>query len=585
MMKRKNIRPIASVSFFCSFVTLMVYLPALQNGFVNFDDNVYVYENALIRTLDWEFIRNSFSGFYYLNWHPLTIISYALDYQLWGLDPYGYHLTNIALHSINTFLVGILATLLLEAEGTPRPSLFTYACGGVAALLFGLHPLHVESVAWISARKDVLSGFFILLALIAYLRYASSTRKSSYYYSASLIFALLAMMSKPIAVTLPAILLILDYYPLKRKPALKAIALEKIPFALGALFTAMMTLSAQTTTSAFTSGLWERALVSMRAYVFYLKKMALPIDFAPFYPIVPRPELTSPEYLVPLLVLLGLSAFCLIKRKNRVYTAALAFYLLTLLPVIGMIQISSHLAADRYMYLPSLAPFMLAGIGTAHMAALLNNSRKMIFISALALFTFLAFVSKRQMHVWKDSVSLWSHEIEQYPYVYLAYNNRAVAFTQSGSYMQSIEDLKKSIILAPDFIPAYMNLAGVYKKIGKKNIAAEVYSSGLEVNIGHAELLFERGLTYNSMGEFARAAEDFTAVLSHGFHVESLIYRAAALVRLGDLRRAADDLSAVLDADPQNALAHQCIAEVYYKMSELDLAAYHIGRAKALDKR
>lgn len=430
----------------------------------------------------------------------------------------------------------------------------------------------------------MLSGFFFLLALISYIRYVSSTRKTLYY-SASMFFSLLAMMSKPVAITLPFVLLILDYYPLKRTSSLKAILLEKIPFALLALFTAMMTLSAQTAASVFTSGIWERALVSVRAYVFYLEKTVLPVDLAPFYPITPRPELSSPEYLIALLVLPGLTAFCVIKRKNRVYTAALAFYLLTLLPVIGIVQISSHLAADRYMYLPSLAPFMLAGIGAARLAALLDQRRKIVFISALAVFVSLAFVSKRQMQVWKDSISLWSHEIETYPYVYLAYNNRAVELTQNGSYTEAVVDLKKSISLAPDFIPAYMNLADVYKKTGRKDIAAEVYGSGLEANSDNAELLFERGLTYNSMGEFAKAAEDFTAVLSHSFHIESLIYRAAALIRLGDPRRAADDLRAALDADPQNALAHHGMAEVYYKMKDSDLASYHINRAKALGYR
>lgn len=583
-MRGKEFWSIVSVSFFCSFATLMIYLPALQNGFVNFDDNIYVYENSLIRALDWEFIKNSFSGFYYLNWHPLTMVSYGVDYSLWGLDPFGYHLTNVVLHSINTLLAGLLAFLLLEAEGTPRTPLFKYTCVVVAALLFGLHPVHVESVAWISERKGLLSGFFFLLALISYTRYACTTRKTLYY-SATLIFSFLAMMSKPAAVTLPFVLLILDYYPLKRKFALKTILLEKIPFALFALFTAVMTLSAQTAASAFTSGFLERALVSVRAYVFYLKKTVLPMDFAPFYPIAPKPALSSPEYLIALFVLSGLIAFCVIKRENRIYTAALAFYLVTLLPVIGIIQISSHLAADRYMYLPGLAPFMLAGAGAASLAALLDQRRKTVLISCIALFAFLAFVSIRQINVWKDSNTLWSHEIEKYPFVYLAYNNRAVALTQNGSYTQAVEDLKKSISLARDFIPAYMNLADIYKKIGRKDIAAEVYGYGLEANRGHAELLFERGLTYNSMGKFASAAEDFTAVLSQGFHIESLIYRAAALVRLGDPRLAAEDLKAALTVDPQNALAHHGMAEVYYKMKDSDLASYHIGRAKALGYR
>src|SRR3990170_24619 len=309
-----------------------------------------------------------------------------------------------------------------------------------------------------------------------------------------------------------------------------------------------MTLSAQTAASSFTSSLWERALVSIRAYVFYLKKMALPLDFAPFYPIAPLPELFSPAYLIPLLVCCAL-------------------------------------AADRYMSLPSLGPFMLAGIGTAWLAALFNKRRHIVLIPTLAILVSLAFVSKRQIHVWEDSISLWSHEIEQYPSVYLAYNNRAVAFTEEGHYMQAIEDLQKSINLAPDFIPAYINLGDAYRKIGRKETAAEVYSAGLQVHPDNAELLFERGLTYNNMGEFAMAAGDLTAVLTHGFHIEASIYRAAALIKLGDLQRAADDLSAVLKADPQNALAHYGMAEVYFKSGNAELASYHRGRATALGYR
>lgn len=583
-MTRKNSWSVFTISFLCSFATLMVYLPALQNGFVNFDDGPYVYENALISALDWPFIRDSFLGFHYLNWHPLTIVSYAFDYRLWGLDPFGYHLTNVLLHSANTFLAGVLTALLLKAGGVQRPPVFTYSAVGASALLFGLHPLHVESVAWISGRKDVLSGFFFLLAVISYLRYAASARKALYY-AATLIFSALAMTSKPIAVTLPIVFLILDYYPLGRLLAFRTVVLEKVPFAALSCITAVTTVLAQTTAGAFTSGLAERALVSARAYVFYLWKAAAPADLAPFYPIVPKPSLTSPEYLGPVIVLIALAAFCVMKRAGRAFTAAFAFYLVTLLPVSGIIQISSHMAADRYMYLPSLAIFVLAGAGAGRLATSTEKVRMAVVVTALAVFAFLSFASIRQMGIWKDSVTLWSHEAEKYPYVFLAYNNRAVAYTQKGRYMDAIEDLKRTISMKPDFVPAYINLADSFKKTGRKDLAASVYSSGIEATGANAELLFERGLNYNSMGEYAKAAEDFTAVLSRGFHVESLIYRATALIRLGETGRAADDLLAALDADPRNALAHHGMAEVYYKMKKTDLASYHIGRAKALGYR
>ncbi len=258
---------------------------------------------------------------------------------------------------------------------------------------------------------------------------------------------------------------------------------------------------------------------------------------------------------------------------------------MTLLPVIGIVQISSHLAADRYTYLPSLAPFMLVGIGAASLTASADMRRKAVIASAVVLFGLLAFASNRQIHVWKDSVTLWSRVIEKYPYVYLAYNNRAVAHTQQGRYPEAISDLEKSIGMAPDFIPAYINLADAHKKTGRNDLAADVYTSALMADAKNAEILFERGLNYYKMGEFNKAAEDFTAVLSGGFHVESLIYRAAASMKLGDANSAAEDLSAALEADPQNALAHYGMAEVYYKMRNIERASYHISRARALGYR
>jgi len=583
-MTRKDSWLVFIISFLCSFATLMVYLPALQNVFVNFDDGPYVYENAFIRTLDWPFVRDSFLGFHYLNWHPLTMISYAVDYRLWGLDPFGYHLTNVLLHSANTFLAGVLTALLLKAGCGQRPPVFVYAATAASALLFGLHPLHVESVAWISGRKDVLSGFFFLLALISYLRYAASARKALYY-TATFVLSALAMMSKPIAVTLPVVFLILDYYPLRRPLVFRTAVLEKFPFAALSCLTAVITVLAQTTAGAFTSGLAERALVSARAYFFYLWKTAVPVDLAPFYPIIPKPSLSSAEYLGSVLVLIGLAALCVTKRARGAFSAAFAFYLVTLLPVIGIVQISSHMAADRYMYLPSLALFALAGAGAGRLAAYTDRVRMAVLVPALAVFVVLSFASIRQMGIWKDSVTLWSHEAEKYPYVFLAYNNRAVAYTQKGRYMDAIEDLKRAISMQPDFVPAYINLADAFKKTGRKDLAADVYSSGVEATGANAELLFERGLNYNSMGEYAKATEDFTAVLSRGLHVDSLIYRAAALIRLGETHRASDDLLAALDADPGNPLAHHGMAEVYYKMKKTDLASYHIGRAKALGYR
>ncbi|NOX97016.1 MAG: hypothetical protein GXO98_02935, partial [Nitrospirae bacterium] len=254
------------VGLLIALTTLLVYLPTLNNNFVNWDDGEYVYDNPHIQSLDPELLKWTFTSFYAGNWHPLTWLSHALDYALWGLNPRGHHLTAIIFHSLNTFLVFILLIRLLvpfrkktgKRERTSllkEPSLGkALAAGAITALLFGLHPLHVESVAWVAERKDVLYAFFTLLSLLSYLRYISplsSLPRRSTFYGLSLFLFALALMSKPMAVTLPVVLVILDIYPLERLnlkaagPAQRKVWIEKLPFLGLSLVSSIITIVAQ----------------------------------------------------------------------------------------------------------------------------------------------------------------------------------------------------------------------------------------------------------------------------------------------------------------------------------------------------
>jgi hypothetical protein len=293
-----------AVALIVASVTFVVYLPALNNEFVNWDDPTYVYENYQIRSIDFGFLKWIFTAVVSGNWHPLTMFTHALDYSFWGLDPRGHHLTSIIFHTFNTLLVFILVVQLLgcgRAGKTGIPNGFTgpdkkaLIAGIVTALVFGIHPVHVESVAWISERKDVLSVFFFLLSVLAYLKYTSSRNsKRSISYGACLLLFTMALMSKPMAVTLPVVLLILDYYPLGRMSlegglkGAKWSLLEKVPFFVLSLLSSLITIWAQHTGGALTTleayPLKVRILVALRAYAFYIYKMVLPIDLAPFYP-------------------------------------------------------------------------------------------------------------------------------------------------------------------------------------------------------------------------------------------------------------------------------------------------------------
>ncbi|MDP2689108.1 MAG: hypothetical protein Q8P48_03235, partial [Deltaproteobacteria bacterium] len=371
----KDNRKIYLASAALVVVAFLIYLPSVGNGFVNWDDQAYVYENPYIRSLDISWLLTAeVMG----NWHPLTMLSYAADYALWGLDPRGYHLVNTVLHSLNTGLAALFAFLFFraasggkrEADGlTKRSALFAAV---IAALIFGLHPQRVESVAWVSERKDVLSGFFFLLSLIFYLRYAAPPRNGwAVSYAASLIFFVLAVMSKPMAITLPVALLVFDIYPLNRLSGMKKIrkaVIEKIPFFAVSVAAAYLAVWAQRSGGALAPlapyPLGSRLMVAGKAVVFYLYKMALPFGLAPFYPREARPSFFSYEYAGAFVVVALISIFCIWAfKKNRIFAALWLYYLVTLSPVIGIIQVGSQAAADRYTYLPSLGPALLVAAG------------------------------------------------------------------------------------------------------------------------------------------------------------------------------------------------------------------------------
>lgn len=490
-------------------ITFVVYMPSLQNGFVNWDDPLYVYENHNIRAFDLKWLL---SAVVVGNWHPLTMLSFAVDYSIWGLNPFGYHLTNILLHAINTFLVGVLALRLLCFKDVAAPMVVFSAF--VTAALFGLHPLHVESAVWVSERKDVLSALFFIMSIFFYLSYVS--RPSWLFYSASLLSFVLALMSKPMAITLPAILLILDFYPLERLSGLnkgiKQVMAEKIPFLLLSSLSAIITLWAQGhAINSFESlPFMSRLYTAARALVFYLYKIIFPSTLAPYYPHPLEIKLLELEYIGAIVILCLITVLCLLKiRKMKFLTAAWLYYLITLSPVIGIVQVGAQAAADRYMYLPSLSLFLLAGAGAAQITRKVD--RKMVFAAVYpavcALAAVLVFLTVKQAAIWKDSITLWSHEIEyigkvnkskSVPLV-IAYYNRAKAYDQIGDTGRAIEDYSRAISINPEFVNAYNNRGIAYGTIGDFENAIMDFDTALSLNPGDPEASHNRELARRAM--------------------------------------------------------------------------------------
>jgi len=365
-----------------ALLAIAVYLPALRNGFVNFDDDMYITGNRSITSLNGSFIAWAFTTFTASNWHPLSWISHAIDYALWGLNPAGHHLTSIILHGFNSFLVTLLCWLLLgravDVDDSLKASPIAspqkrLAAAAVAGLLFAVHPVHVESVAWASERKDVLCGLFLLLSLVVYVRHSELAAQASSHptrwgwYAGSLLFFSLALLSKPMAVTLPAVLMVLDWQPLHRyrRDRIVSVLSEKVPFILLSAASSYVTLAAQAQVivAPFIISYPERIAVACSSVLRYLLKVIFPVDLAPYYPYPASVNTLSYAGLIPMVLVAAVTAAAIqgaTRRKN--WTAIWACYLIMLLPVIGIIQVGDQAMADRYLYLPGIPLFFLVAV-------------------------------------------------------------------------------------------------------------------------------------------------------------------------------------------------------------------------------
>ena len=498
-----------------ALLTFLVYLPSLGSDFVNWDDDFYVYDNPAIRSLTPEMLRYAFSTPVGPNWHPLTMVSLALDYSLWGSNPFGYHLTNVILHTINTLLVFVLAVRLFEAAGAAG------SAGGrglvaatAAAAIFGLHPLRVESVVWVTERKDVLFALFFLLGILSYIKYvASCTRAARGYYIGALTLFALSVMAKAMAVTFPAVLLILDFFPFKRLGTFKRALLEKVPFfALAAVFSALTVWVVHAKGfmyPAYDLSVIERVLVALRGYGFYLYKMALPFGLAPLYPLPSEPALVSLEYASSLLLFLGISVACvLLLRKSRVFMAAWLFYLVTLLPVIGILQVGGQAVADRFSYVPLLGPTMLAALGAALVFDRVRErgrygaaARAALLTATFLALALLSYKTVLQTRIWKDSVTLWTYEVKLYPdTAYQAHFHLGNAYTDKGRTLNAIPHYIETIRIRPNHKESRFMLAEALVKLGRLGEAAGEFEAFIRLDPDYAQARFKLAEVYRGLG-------------------------------------------------------------------------------------
>ncbi len=605
---------------FTALTTYLVYLPALQNKFLDWDDGMYVYTNFFIRSFDSMFFRNAFLRFQAGNWHPLTWFSHAVDYSFWQLNPLGHHMTNNILHGLNTFLVALLSMKLLDSlkniqtDKEKLKRVFSeksvLVAAGITGLLFGLHPIHVESVAWISERKDVLCSFFYLLSLLAYLHYVNKACECNREVSLSDVFLnrryiltlflfMLSLMSKPMAVTLPVILLILDWYPLGRfrQGRKNYVLLEKLPFLLLGFGSSLITMFAQHSSGALKSTLTIplsiRIFTGLKAPIAYLSKIIYPVDLSPFYPhpyIYQTVTLLSSTYLVPLFLLSGITAICIISLKwQKIWSAVWFCYLVTLLPVSGIIQVGSQAIADRYTYLPSIAPFFLIGLGGMLITdrwfatgRLVKGKKLLFLIIAVLLTASISYGTVKQIRIWENTETLWNRVIAVNPDSSMPYNNRGIYYQNTRQYEKALNDFTKGMSLPPQNIKLYTNRARVYARLGRFEDALNDVEEAIRQQPDNWEVYDIRAEIYSIFLLNEEALKDYNKVLSLNPWVpEAYNNRGNIYLRLGFPEKAIRDYEQAINLSPlSNASYYYNLAVVYRMLGQPENALKSFNKYK-----
>jgi len=437
-------RVAAGLGLSLALLTLATYLPVLAHGFIRFDDPLYVTRNPHVQAgLSWEGIAWAFSANVASNWHPLTLLSHMLDCELFGMDPLGHHLTSLLLHT---------ASVVLLFEALRRMTGCAWRSAVVAAL-FAVHPTHVESVAWIAERKDVLSGFFWMLTLLAWVCYVRQPSPKRY---AAVVLALAAgLLSKPMVVTLPFVLLLLDVWPLRRKIRVK----EKLPLFALAAASCVATVIAQSGAIGLASRfpLRLRLANAVLSYVSYLGKTVLPTRLAVFYPMPGE----FPDWKVAGAVLLLAVLTVLAWKAGRYFTVGWLWFLGTLVPVIGIVQVGGQGMADRYTYLPTIGLFLIAAWG------LPRRARWIVPGVVLAL----AIDTRLQLRHWEDSESLFQHAAAVTERNFIAHLNLAQIYAERGERGPALEHFRTTLEIRPGMWQAQASLGNTLRRWGRPDKA------------------------------------------------------------------------------------------------------------------
>ena len=583
---------------------MLLYNPVNRHPFINYDDDRYIVQNTHIRGLSWETIRWAFTTTAEANWHPLTWISHALDYQLFHLNAGGHHLDSLVLHAVNVVLLFLLLQSATKRVGRSL----------LVAALFAVHPLNVESVAWVAERKNLLCTFFFFLALWAYGWYVQKPNWRRYLAVAAL-FAM-GLMSKPMVITLPFVLLLLDYWPLGRiqgtpttalpdqqsipQAPLTKLFLEKVPLLALSAASAWITMYAQQAGGAVRSAgqfpLSIRVENSIVAYAAYLWKMIWPAHLAVLYPHAGN---SLPGWQIGLgsVVLLGISALALRYRSQRYLTTGWLWFLGTLVPVIGLVQVGYQSMADRYTYIPLIGIFVMLVWGLAELADHRKLGLAWRLVPAAVMLLSLSGAARRQLSYWDSGLDLWSHTLAVNPNNFIAednlgdslltagkpdeaythfrraaeimprdpwsHGNMGAYLQQQGRLQEAIAEYRTTLSLSRDRVMIALtnaNLGSAYRDLGDDKDALESYNEAIDINPYQANAYFGRAVLYRKQGKLAEAIRDFSKAVELQPTAEGYVRLGQVLAQAQRREEALAAIDQALKISPESAEAQQAAA-------------------------
>jgi protein O-mannosyl-transferase len=592
-MENKCFRRTLLIGFLLAAVTLILYWPVQSFDFV-YDDELYITNNRPVQGgLSLEGAKWSFATFHAGNWHPLAWISHMADFEAFGFYAGGHHWTSVLIHAGSAVLLFFVLSIMTRS---------TWA-SALAAALFAIHPLHVESVAWVAERKDVLSGLFWILTMGAYARYVRHPTIRRYLLV--MLSLVLGLLSKPMLVTLPLTLLLLDYWPLRRfaeaqtvfdrwfsrsatsgSSAALRLIMEKVPLLILVVPFCIVAFIAQRNAGALMSldtiPVQNRIANAAVTYLEYFWKMLWPFDLAVLYPHAGLP----PAWMIVLAILFLISISCLVVRKAREFPFLLVgwlWYLGTLVPVIGIIQVGSQSMADRYTYVPLVGIFIAISWGVKSIVERQPKWRHAVIVLILIALSGLIFLAKAQIGIWKDSLTLFEHALRVTEVNPVAHHNIGAFYLSQNDCQKAVPHFLKAIEMKKNYADPYHGLGVCASRETPPAGAMAYFRKALEIDPRLTRALIDRGIVFMNQGQFDEAEEDFMQTLRiNPAHEIALINLGMLYIQQGKPGEAESHLEEALSINPHSAEAHNNLGIALIKLGRTGEAVDHFRHAHAL---